>query len=71
VYDRRDVSELQRLRQQADAGGFVTTEKDAVKLDPLLSELEPIAVARVTMDLVDAQVAIEGMLMKIEGRKRP
>jgi tetraacyldisaccharide 4'-kinase len=68
VYTHRDISELQRLRQNAGGGGFVTTEKDAVKLDTLLSELEPVAVTRVIMELVDAQAAIGGMLAKIERR---
>ncbi len=68
VYTAGDISELQRLRQQVKAGGFVTTEKDAVKLDTLLSQLEPVAIARVTMELFDAPAAIEGMLAKIERR---
>jgi tetraacyldisaccharide 4'-kinase len=68
VYTRRDVSRLLRLRQQTGAGGFVTTEKDAVKLDALLAELQPVAVVPVIMELVDAQAAVDNMLVKIEHR---
>src|SRR5438128_6894581 len=31
-YTQRDIQELLKLRQQSEAGGFVTTEKDAINL---------------------------------------
>jgi tetraacyldisaccharide 4'-kinase len=70
AYTERDVRELLQLKAQSDAGGFVTTEKDAVNLGPYLSALEPLSVVRVRMDLADAANAIDTMLHTIEQRKR-
>lgn len=70
AYGEKDVRELIDLKQRSEAGGFVTTEKDAVNLGPYLSALEPLAVIPVKMDLADAANALDTMLRKIEERKR-
>jgi tetraacyldisaccharide 4'-kinase len=70
AYDEKDVRELLELKQRSDAGGFVTTEKDAVNLGPYLSALAPMAVVPVRMELVDAANAVDTMLRKIEERRR-
>jgi len=70
AYTEKDVRELLQLKAQSDAGGFVTTEKDAVNLGPYLSALEPLSVVRVRMELADAANAIDTMLHTIEQRKR-
>jgi tetraacyldisaccharide 4'-kinase len=70
AYGEKDISELLALKQRSEAGGFVTTEKDAVNLGPYLSALEPLAVVPVKMELSDAANAVDTMLRKIEGRKR-
>jgi tetraacyldisaccharide 4'-kinase len=70
AYTERDIAELLKLRQQSEAGGFVTTEKDAINLGGYLSALEPVVVVPVTMDLVDAANAVDTMLRVIEERKR-
>jgi len=62
------VRELMELRQRSEAGGFVTTEKDAVNLGPYLSALAPLAVVRVRMELVDADNALDTIMRKIEER---
>ena len=69
-YSEKDVRELLALQQRSDAGGFVTTEKDAVNLGPYLSALSPLAVVAVRMELVDAANAVDTMLRKIEERRR-
>ena len=69
-YVEKDISELLALKQRSEAGGFVTTEKDAVNLGPYLSALEPLAVVPVKMELTDAANAVDTMLRKIEERKR-
>jgi tetraacyldisaccharide 4'-kinase len=69
AYNEKDVSELLELRQRSEAGGFVTTEKDAVNLGPYLSALAPLAVVRVRMELVDAANGVDTMLRKIEERR--
>ena len=70
AYEDKDVRELLALKQKSEAGGFVTTEKDAVNLGPYLSALDPLSVVPVRMDLADADNAVGTMLRKIEERKR-
>jgi tetraacyldisaccharide 4'-kinase len=70
AYAEKDVRELLQLRQRTEAGGFVTTEKDAVNLGGYLSAVDPISVIPVKMELADAANAIDTMLQTIEERKR-
>ncbi|MGH9532447.1 MAG: tetraacyldisaccharide 4'-kinase [Terriglobales bacterium] len=69
AYGETDVRELLALRKSSDAGGFVTTEKDAVNLGGYLSALEPLAVVPVKMELADAGTALDAMLGKIAERR--
>ena len=69
-YAEKDIRELLDLKQRSEAGGFVTTEKDAVNLGPYLSALEPLAVVPVRMELADAANAVDTMLRKVEERKQ-
>ena len=70
AYTERDIQELLKLRQQSEAGGFVTTEKDAINLDGYLAALEPLAVVPVKMELLDAANAVDTILRVIEERRR-
>jgi len=70
TYSEKDIRELLELKQKSDAGGFVTTEKDAVNLGPYLSALEPLSVVPVRMELADAANALDTMLARIAERKR-
>jgi tetraacyldisaccharide 4'-kinase len=70
AYVEKDIGELLALRQKSEAGGFITTEKDAVNLGPYLSALEPLAVVPVKMELSDAANAVDTMLRKITEQKR-
>ena len=69
-YSEEDVRELLTLKQKCSAGGFVTTEKDAVNLGALLSALKPISVVPARMELADAANALDTMLQRIEERRR-
>jgi len=71
AYSEMDVRELLALKQQSEADGFVTTEKDAVNLGGYLSALSPLAVVPVKMELSDAANAVDTVLHKIEERNRP
>src|SRR5208282_972386 len=55
-YNARDIALLRRLASQHDANGFVTTEKDRVKLDGpgLDSEVGPVVAPALTMELENA-----------------
>jgi len=70
AYCEKDVRELLDLKQRSEAGGFVTTEKDAVNLGGYLSALAPLSVVPVKMELADAANAVDTMLHKIGERKR-
>ncbi len=70
AYSEKDVHELLALKQRSEAGGFVTTEKDAVNLGGYLSALAPLAVIPVKMELEGAANAVDTMLHKIDERKR-
>jgi tetraacyldisaccharide 4'-kinase len=67
-YTERDVRDLAALRQQSAAGGFVTTEKDAINLGPLLPSLAPVAIARVVMELLEPADALDTILRVIQER---
>ena len=69
-YTERDIRELLALQQKSEAGGFVTTEKDAVNLGGYLAALLPLAVVPVKMELSDAANALDTILHKISERKR-
>jgi tetraacyldisaccharide 4'-kinase len=66
AYTEKDVRELLELKGRSEAGGFVTTEKDAVNLGPYLSALEPLSVVPVRMELADAANVLDTILRKIE-----
>ncbi len=70
AYGEQDVRELLALKERSEAGGFVTTEKDAVNLGGYLSSLAPLAVVPVKMELSDAANAVDTMLHKIDEHKR-
>jgi len=69
-YTENDVRDLLDLRQSSEAGGFVTTEKDAVNLGGFLDALEPLAVIPLKMELADAANALDAMLRVVEERRR-
>jgi tetraacyldisaccharide 4'-kinase len=70
AYTETDIHDLLQLQQRSEAGGFVTTEKDAVNLGGYLAALAPLAVVPVKMELVDAADAVDTMLRVIEERRR-
>ena len=72
AYTESDIRELLTLREKSEAGGFVTTEKDAINLGGYFSALQPLAVVPVKMELADAANAVDTMLRIIDERtKRP
>lgn len=71
AYTEQDVRELRQLRERSGAGGFVTTEKDAINLGPMLTALAPVAIVPVKMELLDFDNALDTMLRIIDERRRP
>jgi tetraacyldisaccharide 4'-kinase len=77
AYDDGDVRLLIERAREVDANGFVTTEKDAVKLTPILQDhlapVGPVVVARLTVELVDEQESLSqlvAMVGRLDRRKR-
>jgi tetraacyldisaccharide 4'-kinase len=71
AYTPKDIRDLLELRRRGEAGGFVTTEKDAVNLGGYLDALAPLAVVPVKMELADPANAIDTILRLVEKRRRP
>src|SRR5437660_11534949 len=71
AYTEGDVRELLALKVKSDAGGFVTTEKDAINLGTNYSALHPLAVVPVKMELLDAANAVDTMLRIVAERQNP
>jgi tetraacyldisaccharide 4'-kinase len=69
-YTEKDIRDLLQLRERSEAGGFVTTEKDAVNLGGYFETLAPLAVIPVKMELADAANALDAMLGVIDERRR-
>jgi tetraacyldisaccharide 4'-kinase len=69
-YSEGDVERLLRLREERGADGFITTEKDAVNLAARQATLQPLAIARVQMELEDADRLISNMLEVVWARHR-
>jgi tetraacyldisaccharide 4'-kinase len=63
AYDKRDIERLLAMCGKLGAGGFLTTEKDAVNLGSLQADLQPFAIAALSLtldhptDVVDASLA--------------
>jgi tetraacyldisaccharide 4'-kinase len=77
VYDEGDMLRLLERARQVEANGFVTTEKDAVKLTPILRDrletIGPVVVARLSVELLDEQESLSqliAMVGRLDRRKR-
>ena len=64
-YTPADIRDLLALKQQSEADGFVTTEKDSINLGALATELQPLAIVPVRMQLENADATVDAMLRVI------
>jgi tetraacyldisaccharide 4'-kinase len=76
-YDERDIAQLLERARHLGANGFVTTEKDAVKLTPelrgRLEAIGPVIVARLNVELVEekeAMTQLVAMVGQLDRRKQ-
>jgi tetraacyldisaccharide 4'-kinase len=69
TYTEQDIASLLSIRDQNQAQGFVTTEKDAINLGIFLPALRPLAVVPVRMELENATEAMDAMLAEIAARR--
>ena len=70
-YSEKDIEDLLAMRRQSEAGGFVTTEKDAINLGERLQRLAPVCVIPVKMNLLDADQALNTLLNTLAQRGKP
>jgi tetraacyldisaccharide 4'-kinase len=68
AYTRSDIRALLKARDKAGATCFVTTEKDAINLEPFLAELAPFHTAPVYMQIEDANAVIKTIWAAIAAR---
>jgi tetraacyldisaccharide 4'-kinase len=75
-YDDGDIHRLIERARQVEANGLVTTEKDAVKLTPILHDhletVGPVVVARLSVELLDEQESLSrlvAMVGRLDRRK--
>jgi tetraacyldisaccharide 4'-kinase len=69
AYSERDIRNLLARREQHSAGGFLTTEKDAINLGAHAARLQPLGIAHVTMAFADPVDAVDTMLRIVRERK--
>jgi tetraacyldisaccharide 4'-kinase len=69
-YLDQDIERLLRIRKEKGANGFITTEKDVANLGTRQEALQPLAVARVQMELEDADRVISHMLEVVSARQQ-
>jgi len=64
AYDSGDIERLLAMRGKLGAGGFLTTEKDAVNLGSLQLDLKPFAVAALSLTLNHPTDAVDAVLAR-------
>ncbi len=71
AYDQDDMQALVGARRDLQAGGFLTTEKDAINLGPEQRCLEPLAIAELRLTLDRPTDVMDVILARIgEGKPR-
>ncbi len=69
AYGEQDIAKLLERARSCGANGFVTTEKDAVKLTPLLRDrletIGPVIVTRLQVELLDEQAALAQLISRV------
>src|SRR5216684_1164388 len=69
AYDEGDTKRLLAMRSKLGAGAFLTTEKDAINLGPLQADLDPLAVAVLSLTLEHPTDVLDVILARIAERK--
>ena len=69
-YSRDDANRLKTAAAEAHADAFVTTEKDAVRLDPsllqVIESVAPLRIARLEVSLRDEDALVRQLLQKLQ-----
>ena len=70
-YGDAQIKRLLQAKSASMADGFVTTEKDLLNLGARIAELGTVAVARVTMELLDSDGALQLLLKAVDNSAPP
>jgi tetraacyldisaccharide 4'-kinase len=65
-YGDAQIKRLLQAKSASMADGFITTEKDVLNLGASIAELGTVAVARVTMELLDAEAALHLLINAVD-----
>jgi tetraacyldisaccharide 4'-kinase len=69
AYNKNDTDRLLATHAKLGAGGFLTTEKDAVNLGSLQAQLNPLAVAGLTITFDDPADVADAIMARMQDRK--
>ena len=69
-YSQADLQHLVDLQSQRNAGGFLTTEKDAINLGAYVASLSPLVIVSVALEFESPADAVDTMLRILSERKR-
>ncbi len=69
AYSKHDIQRLLAMRRELCAGGFLTTEKDAINLGPLYADLEPLTIPALKLTLDRPADLLNTILARIAERK--
>lgn len=67
-YQQRDIDRLLALKKQTGAESFITTEKDLINLGTLSSQLTPLHIAELRIELESPEQLLMDLLKTIEQR---
>ncbi len=70
-YTPSDLHRLLRVAQSNNAGGFVTTEKDAINLGSLAAQLPALSIARLQTTILHADSVLDAILGALAQRGKP
>jgi tetraacyldisaccharide 4'-kinase len=68
AYNSADIQTLIGAARKKKGDGFLTTEKDAVNLGPLQADLQPFAVATLTITIEEAPDVVDAILARVDNR---
>ena len=73
-YSMDDIEQLRSSAKQVGADGFVTTEKDAVKLTSAMMDhlrlIGPVIVAVLEVELLDEASSVDSLVARLNSRVR-
>lgn len=67
-YEQRDIDRLLALKKQTSADNFITTEKDLINLAKLSTQLSPLHITELRIELESPEQALMDLLKTIEQR---